>query len=85
VPLAKGGAIMPTVKGLKIQTNLSTVTRKLLRNRPRTLTITKITEDTGLNRRFVDQFSTGVAKMPDVDKIEALYVYLSKKPLILEN
>lgn len=74
---------MPTNNGLKINTFLYNRTRELLANRPVNLTFSKISEETNISRRWLEQISTDRCKKADAERVEALYVYLTKQPLTL--
>jgi hypothetical protein len=60
---------------------LRDVTLQLLNSRRRTLTLTKIAEETGLGVGFISTFSTGKTPNPGVCSVETLYEYLSGKKL----
>ncbi len=56
-------------------------TEALLRERPVHMTYKRIYEETGIPEGWLKQFSRGSMRAPDVCRVEALYVFLAKKPL----
>ena len=68
------GATMPS-------STLYDRTLNLVRNRSRQITFRQIQTDTGLTVGWLEIFATGKMKDPGVCKVEALYVYLTGKPL----
>lgn len=65
-----------------LSTTLRDETRRLLRDRPRRLSLRVIAQDTGLNLRWLQDFSTGVSDHPSVVYVQTLYEYLSGKKLL---
>ncbi len=57
----------------------------LVRKREPTLTYSKIADDTGLTRKWIELLMQNKHTCPDVHKVEALYNYLSPKPLKFEE
>jgi len=57
---------------------IRTILNKLLK-RPRTLTLRKIEQDTGLNRAWLSLFAQGRIKDPSYTKIVTLDTYLSNQ------
>jgi|LakMenEpi03Aug12_release.lakeMendotaPanAssembly.Ray.scaffolds.fasta_scaffold667821_1 hypothetical protein len=69
-----------TVK--KPKTQLADITLELLRNRRRTLTYEQISNDTGLTVSFLQSLGgSGDGEHASVSRMQALYEYLSGKPL----
>ncbi len=70
--------------------SLKVVTQAMLQNRTRNLTYAKIAEevmqycpqDQQITAAWLEQFATDRIKAPSVDKVQVLYEYLSKQPLI---
>jgi len=63
---------------------LVNTTRGLLNNRPRDLTLTKISKDTGIEYRWVQDFGIRNPRRGwNVYNVERLYSYLSGKTLAL--
>ena len=56
-------------------------TKYLLENRPRTLHLEKIAQETGLGMSWLKMLSAGRIVNPGVTHIETLYVFLSGKEL----
>lgn len=56
----------------------------LLRNRPPITTLQKIADETGLTKRWLENFLNSVVDDPGSSKVETLYVFLTGKPLELE-
>lgn len=67
-----------------ISSRLHAVTHELLRQRPRTLTLDKIAEDTGLTIYWLMHYSGNANCDPGVSKVETLYEYLTKTKLDLK-
>lgn len=67
----------------RLSSSLLLETRKLLINRPRTLTFNKINVDTGLTISWLNNFCSSKDDAEyGVNKIQTLYEYLSDKPLL---
>ena len=64
------------------QTDLVTATQELLRERPVTLTFAKIAEDTGTAERFVASLARNESTDYAARKVQRVYEYLAKKPLL---
>ena len=63
---------------------LLSVTLKLLKNRPITLTLKKISKDTSIPYHWLTAISkSNGARKPDVNHVQKLYEYLSKRELEL--
>lgn len=60
-----------------MHSDLLEVTRKLLKNRPRTLTHQQINHDTRLSISWLNSFAHGREIDPGVRKVETLYCYLT--------
>lgn len=58
---------------------LYAVTRQLLTNRVRTLTLERIAKDTGLKEAWLSRVIADKSKNPNADSVEILYRYLSGK------
>lgn len=58
-------------------------TKKLLAERPRTLELKQIAQETGIGFSWLRMFSAGNIKDPSVNTVERLYRYLSGKDLEL--
>jgi hypothetical protein len=56
-------------------------TRDMLRDRPRHVTLRKISDDTGLSYPFLAHMSVNAMDDPGVNKIQTLYEYLSGRKL----
>jgi hypothetical protein len=70
--------------GKKLQkSELLQQTIELVRNRPRTVTYTTISEATGLPVQFLQDLMADRLKDPGVTRIEILYNYFAKNKLIL--
>lgn len=66
-----------------VSPSLYEVTRELLINRHRKITLQKIEADLpGHSIKWLSELSNGRMKDPSVNKIQALYEYLSGKPLL---
>jgi len=61
---------------------LAIATRKKLLDRPRSLTLDMIAEKTGLNKHWLNDFSTKTDRDHGVDKVEALYYFLTGESVI---
>jgi hypothetical protein len=62
--------------------NLKDKTLHLLKNRPRTLTLAQIEDDTGIGEAWLKRFSSERSiQDPSVNTIETLYNYLSDEKL----
>lgn len=59
-------------------------TRKLLNDRPRSVTFAKIQKETGLTESWLKMVASGSIKDPSVNLVEKLYVYLSGKQMGVE-
>lgn len=59
-------------------------TLKLIKHRDRTVTLEIIAIETGLTRRWLEEFLAGNIDDPGVVKVETLYVFLTGGPLLLE-
>lgn len=64
-----------------MRSTLAERTRELLKTRPRTVTYEKIAADTGLKRRWLNDFAGDTHGTWCVGRVETLYNYLSGKPL----
>jgi hypothetical protein len=60
---------------------LTEKTKELLRNRPRTLEYSKISQDTGISLSWLNMFANDRIADPRASRIETLYNYLSSKKL----
>ena len=58
-------------------------TLHLARNRPRSLKYDVIVLETGLKRRWLEEFIAGRIDDPSVVKVEKLYNYLAETPLMI--
>lgn len=58
-------------------------TQYLLENRPRTLHLQKISQETGINISWLKMLSANRIDNPGVKQVEQLYVYLSGTSLEL--
>lgn len=56
-------------------------TRELLIKRPRTVTLRRIADDTGLTFGFLHHLSSGRTRDPGVNDVQKLYEYLSGRTL----
>ena len=56
-------------------------TRALFTNRPITETLDRISEETGLSKRWLSEFGTKDDLDPGVSRVQTLYEYLSKNKL----
>lgn len=63
---------------------LATRAREALTARPRVLTYDVIAEEIGVSARWVEQFANGGIKDPSVNKVEALYEFLTGNTLNVE-
>lgn len=70
---------MQTASVAPSQLNIKTL--YLLKNRSRRLTLDQIARDTQVSKSWLRKYSEGKIDDPGTAKIEALYVYLSGKPL----
>lgn len=62
---------------------LLTATRKMLRERPKSLTLDKIISDTGLKRTWLNtMLSENESVEPSVIKVQKLFEYLSGEKLL---
>ena len=62
--------------------SLLDTTLNMLKERPRSLTLDKIAEDTGLPHRWLSHFaSMDINSDPRVCRVETLYSYLAKRDL----
>ena len=57
-------------------------TLELLKNRPRHVTFSIISKETGLGVSWLSSLSQGQIKDPSAKKLEKLYNFLSNTPLI---
>lgn len=71
---------MLTTNGSKI-TTFRDKTLDLLQNRSVKLPFKKISEDTGIGKRWLEMFAKNEIPNPSVNTIQTLYEYLSKKQL----
>ena len=62
---------------------LLSITLKLLKDRHRDISYGDIAKATGLSRHWIVNLSLERAKSPDVNKVQKLYEYLSKRELQL--
>lgn len=62
--------------------NLTAHTVTLLRNRPSTVTLDDVAVGACVGRSWLSALLNGQIKTPSADKIQSLYEFLSKKPLI---
>lgn len=74
------GSIMASV-------NLNDRTLELLRNRPRTLSYAKLAEamkdiHPAVTLSWIQQYAHGRYTFPPIDRVQALYEFLTGKPLI---
>ena len=60
---------------------LLTSTMKALAERPRVLTYEVIAEECGVSARWLQQLVAGKIEDPGVCKVEAVYVFVTGKPL----
>lgn len=58
--------------------NLHDETRRLLRERPKTLSLRQIAEDTGLGVEWIKKVLYEEDMDPGVNKVQTLYEYLAK-------
>jgi hypothetical protein len=65
------------------QSRLYSHTRDLLINRPASISLKQVSDDTGIQVRNLQYIVRGKSKSPNVNTVERLYVYLSGKPLNL--
>ena len=67
----------------KFPSELQNKTLELFLKAPRDLSNTKISEDTGLSKPWLTDFSKGRINQASAGKLEALYNYLSPVPFKL--
>lgn len=67
-----------------LSTELRDRTFILLRNRSPALTLQKIADETGLTKRWLENFLNEIVDDPSASRVETLYVFLTGKPLELE-
>lgn len=67
---------MPT-----LSSRLNDVTRKMLRERPRYMTLKRIEAETGLPVNWLSAFQGSAIRDPSCARIETLYEYLTKTKL----
>jgi len=67
------------------KTSLRDETRRLVKERPRSLSLRTIAADTGLNIRWLEQFRDGGSPNPGVCFVQTLYEYLTQRQLIGAN
>lgn len=72
---------MPYQKMVVPRSRLMLRTMELLRQRPRTLTVDMIAQDTGLHPGWIARLSNPAYGSPSVDAVVKLYEYLSGHPL----
>lgn len=70
---------------MTFQPQIAKRTREHLRNRPRTLTVEKIAEDTGLTVAWINDFSSSPERDHGVSKVETLYFYLKGEKLLNDD
>lgn len=66
-----------------MQCKLRAHTLGLVRNRPPSLTLKQIANDTGLNHNWLKAFVCERYTNPGVNDVEKLYGYLAGKPLVV--
>lgn len=54
----------------------------LLRNRPHSLTLADVAEGSKLTKSWLSALLSGQISNPSADKVQDLYEFLSKKPLL---
>ena len=64
--------------------SLDEQTRVLLNNRPRGVRYYDIARALDINQRWIGLYHRGEVKQPDVKKVQALYEYLTGRPLFQE-
>lgn len=64
---------------------LTDTTIALLRNRPISLSLETIAADCKVSVSWLNQLMAGKIRGPSADRIQTLYEYLSKKPLLPAN
>lgn len=62
---------------------LKNKTRELLSSLDRAITFKEIANETGLSEQWIGMFSRDEIDAPDVGRVEALYSYLNKSPLVI--
>lgn len=70
---------------MQFQPRLADVTRKLLKNRPRTLTLDAVVKVTGLNKAWISDFLTNPDRDHGVNKVEALYFFLTGEHVLNDD
>lgn len=58
-------------------------TRELLKQLDRSITFKAIANETGLSEQWIGMFSRDEIAAPDVGRVEKLYSYLNKSPLVI--
>lgn len=58
-------------------------TLELLKRRSRLITFDMISENTGVSKRWLDNFQNGLIPNPGVCYVEAVYKYLTTEPLLV--
>jgi hypothetical protein len=71
------------MKKRKLKTELRDKTRELLKNRPISMTLLLISEATGIEESWLKVFSSQGINEPSVNKVETLYLYLTKSSKIV--
>lgn len=66
---------------MKLRTTLRDKTLQLLKNRPVTITLEKIAEDTGLGTAWLSMFHNERIAKPNVNAIQTLYEYLTNSEI----
>lgn len=61
---------------------LLTHTRELLKNRPRTLTLAQIAEDSGVSLGWLNAFSAGLYSEPSVVRVQKVFERLTGEKLV---
>lgn len=64
---------------------LADATRKLIKNRPRTVTIDNISDATRLTRAWITDFVNFPHRDHGVDKVETLYFYLTGENVVNDD
>lgn len=62
--------------------NLTAHTLALLRDRPRSTTLDQVAAGAGVTKSWLQAWICGQISTPSADKVQAIYEFLTKKPLL---